>query len=77
MGMCGGDPPDPNPVTELEREQARASVKNYNEYVKDKPLINAYLEDVGRDPAKTAQTIQGQASADLAQKNSFADNAVA
>lgn len=71
MGMCGGSAPDPNPVTALEREQARAAVKNYNEYLKDKPTINAYLADISRDPAETARSIQGQAGADLAQKSRF------
>lgn len=73
--MCGGgggpDPDDFNKPTEVEKAQTQVAVRNFNEYLKDKPVINAYLADVSRDPYETARTIQGQASADLAQKTAF------
>lgn len=62
---------DFNKVTEAERAQSRTAVLNWNEYLKDKPVINDYLKDISRDPGETAKAIQGEASADLAQKTAF------
>lgn len=67
----GADPEDFNKPTEVEAAQTRTAVLNFNEYLKDKPVINAYLEDIRRDPAESAKAIQGEASADLAQKTAF------
>lgn len=70
--MGGGpDPEDFNQPTEVEKAQTQVAVRNFNEYLKDKPVITAYLTDINRNPAETARTIQGQAGADLAQKNTF------
>jgi hypothetical protein len=67
----GTNPDDFNKPTEVEKSEAVVAVRNYNEYLKDKPVINAYLKDISRDPTETAQVVQGQASADLAQKAVF------
>ena len=67
----GVDPNDFNKPTEVEKAQTQVAVRNFNEYLKDKPVINAYLEDINRDPAETSRGIKGEASADLAQKSAF------
>lgn len=70
--MGGGpDPSEFNQPTEVEKAQTQVAVRNYNEYLKDKPVISAYLADISRAPAETAKVIQGQAGADLAQKSTF------
>lgn len=71
MGGGGANPDDFNKPTEVEKAQTQVAVRNFNEYLKDKPVINAYLADISRDPSETARTIQGQAGADLAQKTAF------
>lgn len=71
MGGGGPNPDDFNKPTEVEKAQTQVAVRNFNEYLKDKPVINAYLADINRDPTQTAGLIQGQASADLAQKAAF------
>ncbi|CAB4211880.1 hypothetical protein UFOVP1419_42 [uncultured Caudovirales phage] len=67
----GPDPDEMNQPTEVERAQTQVAVRNFNEYLKDKPVIADYLKDINRDPAETARAIQGQAGADLAQKEAF------
>jgi hypothetical protein len=67
----GPNPDDFNKPTIVEAAQTQIAVRNYNEYLKDKPVIAAYLDDISRDPAETAAVIQGQAGADLAQKSAF------
>jgi len=67
-----GDPPNPNDpdqISPVEFAQTRAAIKNYNQYIADKPLMDAYAKDTLKDPMKTASGLQGTAGADLAQKN--------
>lgn len=66
--MYGGSTDTTSEVTALEKEQARSAVLNYNEYINDKPVIAAYLNDINKNPAGEAAVVQGQAAADLAQK---------
>jgi hypothetical protein len=67
----GADPEDFNQPTVVEGAQTQIAARNFNEYLKDKPVITDYLNDINRDPAETARAIQGEAGADLAQKNVF------
>jgi hypothetical protein len=71
MGGGGPDPEDFNKPNEVEKANTQIAVRNFNEYLKDKPVITGYLEDISRDPAETAKAVQGEAAADLAQKNKF------
>ena len=63
------NPNDINNISPVEIAQTKVAVRNFNQYMKDKPLIESYLADVGRDPSLTSAIIKGQAGADLAQKN--------
>lgn len=71
--MYGGspNPDDFNKPTEVEKAETQVAVRNFNEYLNDKPVIAAYLADISRDPEETAKAVKGEASADLAQKTRF------
>ena len=68
MSGGGPNPDDFNKPTPAEAANTEVAVKQWDEFLKTKPVEAAYLEDVNRDPSEKAQAVQGQAVADLAQK---------
>jgi hypothetical protein len=61
-------PNDTSQISPVEYATTRRSIRDFDQYVKDKPMVNAYIADVNRDPAIATRTLQGTAGADLAQK---------
>jgi hypothetical protein len=62
------NPNDIKNISPVEIAQTKAAVRNYNQYLKDKPLINEYIDNAGRDSSLNAAGLQTTAGADLAQK---------
>ncbi len=68
--MCGGGPkPDDfNKPTPQEGALAEVATKEWNAYLEGKPLEEAYLKDISRDPTLAAKGMQGEAATDLAEQ---------
>lgn len=62
----GPDPEDFNKPTEVEKAQTEVAARMFNLYLEGKPVSDAYLEDISRDPSITADAVKGEAAVDMA-----------
>lgn len=62
------NPNDPSQISPVEYAQTAAAIRNFNQYKKDKPLLDAYSADIVTGQPKAVRDLRGQVNADLAQK---------